>query len=149
MKKVTYLLKCLLIILLITHYSCKKDDEVDLCKSTEAAQISITLKAVAKIVDLQNNPIANQVVEFRIEKNACGANAASDIHTFNKVTDTSGMCETDFVTLTLNNTEDEAFVTGTAPNLPSSENWKNTTFKYAAFSDGDTTVTTLNFKKDL
>ncbi len=149
MKTAINLLKCLLIVLLISNYSCKKDDEEDQCKKTEAVEITIILKAKAKIRDNQNNPVANELVEFRIERNACGANAASDVHTFQKTTDTAGMCETDYVTLTLNNTEDEAFITGTAPNLASSENWKNTTFKYPSFSDGDTTETTLNFKKDL
>lgn len=149
MKTARILLSSLLIVLLVANYSCKKDDEEDQCEKTAAATITITVKAVAKILDKQQNPVANEQVDIRIERNACGANAATDVHPFTGNTDSTGVFETTYVTISMNNTEDETFITGTAPNLPSTQNWKNTTYRYSAINDGDTAVTTLNFVKDL
>ncbi|MBU2651050.1 MAG: hypothetical protein KKA81_08950 [Bacteroidetes bacterium] len=127
--------------------SCKEEKK-DACEDTKAAAKNLTLKATVVVNSNTGVPIAGELVTLRMERNACGANEASYVNNFEGNTDTLGMFSSTYVSMVLDNTLDEAFITSTAPDLPAVKNWSNATIYYHEFSDGDTIEETLTINDD-
>lgn len=130
--------------ILLLVYTCK-DDNNDPCKDTTAPDKSITMLVTVEVVDESGNPLPNQAVEIEFERHPCGK---SDIliELFEGTTDSNGEVNPSPVTITLNNTADDAFVTATAINLVSSKKWSNRTYHYADFSNGHTANLLMTIK---
>ena len=131
----------------VAFYSCK-DDEKDACEDTKAAPKTLILKANAITKTQAGLPVAGQAVTMRIERNACGANASMNVHNFSGTTDTLGTFSSSFVSITLDNTLDEIFMTATAPDLNAIKNWSNATFFYNGVNNGDTLIVELKMTED-
>lgn len=129
--------------------ACTKEDRTNPCDNTKASSKSISLKMNVRIVTQDGSPVSGAYVEIRIERNACGANDAVDVSNFNGTTNEQGNYSSSTVTLTLDNTMDDAFMTVIAPNLSSSKNFSNKTYTYNDFDDGDSYVVDIELVEDL
>ncbi len=140
-------LSIIFILALVVVFSCK-DDKKDACEDTKTAPKTLILKANVFIKNQAGDPIVNEFVTLRLERNGCGANEATYVNNFNGNTDTVGIFSSDYVSMIFDNTADEGFIAATAPDLNAIKNWSNSTILFDDFADGDTLVRDLTINDD-
>lgn len=127
--------------------SCK-DDKKDACEDTMASPKTLVLKANVNAQNQAGEPIINEAVTIRLERNGCGANEATYVNNFSGNTDTAGVFSSNYVSMIFDNTLDEGFIAASAPDLNAIKNWSNSTILFNDFADGDTLIRDLTIRDD-
>ena len=145
--KTNYKLRSFLSILLILSLSiiACEEDTVDPCHSTIASAKDIFVTARAQVLDENNVGIAGEQVTLKFEMHACNGDILTHA-TYTEETDSTGTIGPYTQKITLFNTEDEAFITASAPNLQSTKRFANKTYHYNDFDDDDNVNYILTIK---
>ena len=122
-----------------------QEEEVDPCKQTIASPKDLYMTAYVQVLDGSNAGIEGEQVTLRFELHACNGDIVQ-LATYTTTTDSTGLMGPYTQRITLNNTEDEAFITADAPNLQSTVTYANKTYKYNDFDDDDNEIYTLTIQ---
>ena len=125
----------LLLIITLAFIGCT-EDSVDPCDQTIASPKDLFMTVRVQVLDENNNIIPGEQVALNFELHACNGNKII-LASYMEDTDSTGIMGPYTQKMTLQNTEDEAFITATAANLQSSVKYANKTYKYNDFDDDD------------
>ncbi|MBN2173302.1 MAG: hypothetical protein JW731_04175 [Bacteroidales bacterium] len=128
----------LILIILATCISCDKESK-DPCDDTVKPEINVGIKATVHVLTKDNEPIANQQLNFNIYKIPCGADAKG-FFDFSGPTSEDGTRSTSTCYYNLRNSEDEVWIDIHAVNLGNGSAQADS--EYATFKYGDFGIST-------
>ena len=127
----------LVFLILSSIFSACEKTSNDPCNDTVEPEKAVTLKVTAHVLNLNDEPIADEPINLKIYKTPCGEDSKG-YFTFNVNTSANGTVMSTVVGYNLRNSEDQVVASAVAPELESyfQQNFMTEVFKYSDFLSG-------------
>ena len=127
------MLMALVFLVLTSIFSACEKTSNDPCDDTVEPEKAVTLKVTVHVLNLNDEPIADELVNLKIYKTPCGEDSKG-YFTFNVNTNAIGTVMSSVVGYNLRNSKDQVVAFAVAPEL---ENYFQQNFMTEVFTYGD------------